>query len=94
MNISKNFEISNHDQSNCLSFYPCNLGDKESDDHLNEFAPCSIEELEMIIKETGINCAPDDFLPSEILKENISSFLPVLCKLVSSCVLLRGPGGR
>ena len=83
MNISKNFEISNHDQSNCLSFYPCNLGDKESDDHLNEFAPCSIEELEMIIKETGINCAPDDFLPSEILKENISLFLPVLCKLVN-----------
>lgn len=52
-------------------------------DHLDEFEPCTEEELSEIIKESGIKCAPSDFLPTAILKDNITNFIPVLCKLVN-----------
>ena len=52
-------------------------------DHLDEFEPCTEEELSEIIKESGIKCAPSDFLPTSILKDNITNFIPVLCKLVN-----------
>ena len=53
------------------------------EEFLHEFEPCTIDELKEIIKESGIKCAPNDFLPTEILKQNMESFLPVLCKLVN-----------
>ena len=52
-------------------------------DCLYEFEPCTEEEVTCIIKESGIKCAPADFLPTGILKENISNFIPVLCELVN-----------
>ena len=51
--------------------------------YLNEFEVCTVEELKDIIKESGIKCAPTDFLPTQILKQNIDPFLPVLCKIVN-----------
>ena len=52
-------------------------------DCLMDFEPCTIEELKEIIADSGINCSPSDFLPTELLKENIDIFLPSLCELVN-----------
>ena len=56
---------------------------EQSDTFLNEFEPCTIEELKEIVQGSEIKCAPTDFLPSEIIKENIEPFYPVLCDLVN-----------
>jgi hypothetical protein len=50
---------------------------------LDEFEPCTIDELRDIIAESGIKCSPSDFVPTNILKENIEVFLPSLCELVN-----------
>jgi len=57
--------------------------DNEEFFFLDEFEPCSIEELRGIIVESGIKCSPSDILPTKILKENIDVFLPSLCELVN-----------
>ena len=62
---------------------PVDSTSQHHSDYLNEFEPCTIEELEDIIQNTEIKCAPDDFLPTEIIIDNIDSFLPILCDLVN-----------
>ena len=57
--------------------------EKDNDGYLNEFRYTTVDEIKDIIKEGGINCAPTDFLPSEILKENVDIFYHVLCELVN-----------
>ena len=37
---------------------------------LLEFEPTCISELEDIIKESGINCSPNDVLPQDLVKDN------------------------
>ena len=55
----------------------------ESESYLNAFAPCSEDELRNIIKDSGIKCAPADFLPTSVLKDNIELFVPLMCKIVN-----------
>ena len=50
---------------------------------LDSFTPCTEEELRGIIKSSGVKCSPSDFLPTNILKEHIDDFIPVLCELVN-----------
>ena len=50
---------------------------------LNSFRPTTIKEIKDIINESGIKCSPSDFLPTPVLKENMSIFLPTLCELVN-----------
>ena len=42
-----------------------------------EFKPTCISELEDIIKESGINCSPNDCLPQDLVRDNITSLLHV-----------------
>jgi hypothetical protein len=53
------------------------------DSALYEFQPATLEELEEIIKESGIKSAPADLLPQLLLKDNIDSLLPVILQLVN-----------
>ena len=55
----------------------------DSGSFLNEFTPCTEAEISNIIKESGIKCAPTDFLPESILKDNIDTIIPTLCNLVN-----------
>jgi exonuclease III len=57
--------------------------DSETSCILSEFDPCTVSELEDIISESGIKCSPSDFVPTNILKDNIGIFLPTLCQLVN-----------
>ena len=69
-----------------LSTYENYLSDstvKEDTSYLSTFVPCTVEELKDIIKNSGIKCSPSDFLPTDLLKDNISNMLPVLCQLVN-----------
>ena len=50
---------------------------------LLEFEPTCISELEDIIKESGINCSPNDVLPQDLVKDNITSLLHVWVDLVN-----------
>jgi len=50
---------------------------------LFEFEPTCISELEDIIKESGINCSPNDCLPHDLVKDNITSLLHVWVDLVN-----------
>lgn len=62
----------------------CNMGMSNSKDgYLNEFRPATLDEINEIISESGINCAPSDFLPSDVLKEHVDILCPVLCELVN-----------
>ena len=49
----------------------------------NEFEPATIEELEGIIKDTGIKTSPNDLLPQQLYKENIDILMPVILNLVN-----------
>jgi hypothetical protein len=48
-----------------------------------DFEPATLEEIEEIIKETGIKCSPADLLPQLLFKDNIDSLLPVIVQLVN-----------
>ena len=65
--------------------YSSSINPTEIDDGtvLSKFRPWTIGELESIIKEDGIKCAPSDFAPTNILKDNYDIFLPTLCDLVN-----------
>ena len=63
--------------------YPSDSTVEEDTSYLSTFTPCTVEELKGIIKDSGIKCSPSDFLPSDLLKDNISTMLPVLCQLVN-----------
>ena len=51
--------------------------------YLHDFEPATVEEIKDIIKQSGINCAPTDFLPSDLLKQHVDIFYHVLCKIVN-----------
>ena len=50
---------------------------------LSEFRATNRQEIEDILKETTFKCAPDDMLPAELFKDNISSFTDTLVELVN-----------
>ena len=80
LKIRENFPVSD------LSYYENYLSDstvEEDTSYLSTFVPCTVEELKGIIKNSGIKCSPSDFLPTDLLKDNISNMLPVLCQLVN-----------
>ena len=61
----------------------CGTEPVDSEHYLNEFTPCTEDELSDIIKENGIKCAPTDFLPESIVKDNIENLIPILCQIVN-----------
>ncbi|KAL5250710.1 hypothetical protein ACHWQZ_G016441 [Mnemiopsis leidyi] len=80
LKIRENFPVSD------LSSYEYYLSDatvEEDTSYLSTFVPCTVDELKGIIKNSGIKCSPSDFLPTDLLKDNISNMLPVLCQLVN-----------
>jgi len=80
LKIRENFPVSD------LSSYENYLSDatvEEDTSYLSTFVPCTVDELKGIIKNSGIKCSPSDFLPTDLLKDNISNMLPVLCQLVN-----------
>ena len=48
-----------------------------------EFEPTTLEEIEEIIKDSGINCSPSDLLPQSLYKDNIDLLLPTIVQLVN-----------
>ena len=54
-----------------------------SDDYMTGFEPATLEEIEAIIKETGIKTSPTDLLPQQLYKESIETLLPIILKLVN-----------
>ena len=55
-----------------------------SSDHcMNEFELATLEEIEGIIKDTGIKSSPTDLLPQQLYKENIELLMPIIVKLVN-----------
>ena len=50
---------------------------------LFEFEPTTQQEIDVIIKESGMNCSPDDILPQKLYEDNISCLLPVITDLVN-----------
>ena len=48
-----------------------------------DFEPTSIDELKMIINESGIKCSPVDLLPQQLYSDYITSLLPALVDLVN-----------
>ena len=52
-------------------------------DVLSSFLPCTIDEIREIVAESGVKCSPSDFIPTELLKKHIETFLPSLCTLVN-----------
>jgi hypothetical protein len=58
-------------------------GDPDGNTILSGFTPTNRQEIEDILKETDFKCAPNDMLPAELFKDNISSFTDVLVELVN-----------
>ena len=50
---------------------------------LESFRPVTIQELEHILRESGIKTAYHDILPAKLMKEVIDELLPHLCDLVN-----------
>ena len=50
---------------------------------LSEFTLTNRQEIEDILKESDFKCAPNDILPADLFKDNISSFIDVLVELVN-----------
>ena len=59
------------------------LIENENETNFSIFKPCTVEELKSIIDEDGIKCAPSDFVPTNVLKDNYEIFLPTLCEIVN-----------
>ena len=81
--IMKNFNNNISEEVTSFSSLPNLYAPRNDSCYLNNFDPCTIEELKEIIQNSEIKCAPTDFLPSEIVKQNIDLFYPVLCNLVN-----------
>ena len=51
--------------------------------HLYSFTPCTPEEVQQIIKESGIKVSPSDVLPEDVFTDNKDIFIPFLSDLVN-----------
>ena len=50
---------------------------------LDSFRPATLEEIDEIITESGLDCSPSDILPTTLLKDNISILKEFILKLVN-----------
>ena len=53
---------------------------------LTEFKPVTIEDIQLILNESGVKTSSNDPLPSFILEENMDFWLPIICDLVNTSI--------
>ena len=66
-----------------INFVKDNQFNDSATNILSEFEPATIDELKVILNETGVKTSPADIFPQQLYKDNITALLPLLLHLVN-----------